>query len=317
VERAAIGFLAALPAVVYATAVAGASVGPWGIAATLGLLAALAPALGLLRRDLAPVAWLPGLFLGLVLFLVCGISVNPLPGPLGGLTGGWAVGAPVFAGLAIFSVDRAPGRRIFLLVVALLASAALLAVVTPGSPGSVAALGPAFAQVPKQQALALASILAGGAATGAPFLAAPVWPFGALVLLAGAGGLLALVGIDPDRLPEGIGHEVVNPNVPAGKYRSLLVEGRSRLEEASPPERPRSTDPGALVSVAVATLAAVGSLTGAILDPDWLLLGTAVVAGVLLGGALFVWRWSEWRRSAPPAPAVPAPTPGAAASEAL
>ncbi len=285
-NRARFALLALLPAAGYASYEGARSVGPWGLAAAIGVGAALLPLLGLARDDLDVLGWIPGLFLGTVLFVLCGVTVSPIPGPLAGLIGGWAVAAPLFAAIAAIGSDRAPGRRVFLLVLALLAGLAVLAVASAGPAGSPGTFAQAFAQVPKRQALALATVLTGGSSLSAPFLAVPVLPYDALALLAGAGGLVGLLALPGEGEPEAIGHDLRRPDVPEGTYRSLLVEGRSRLAEATPNERPTSAEPAAIVSLFAAALAALGSLLGASFDPDWLIAGTATLVIALLAAIL-------------------------------
>lgn len=296
---APIALLAIFPAVLYASAVAANEVGVWSLAGALGVAAALLPAAGIARRDLAVLVWLPGLFLGAVLFLTSGISVNALPGPLGDLTGGWAVGAPAFAAIGAVAVGGARGRRVFLLSVALLAALAVLAVSASTGGAGLAAFAESFAQVPRLQAETIATILTGGSTAGAPFLSAPLLPFDALALLAGAGGLASLLAVDVDEALEGLGHEGPNADVPEGKYRSLLIEGRSRLAEAAPSQVPVAADPGAFLSLVAGAALGAGALVAATVAPDWLLLGTIVAVIVLLGTVLFSLRFPRRRRVRP------------------
>jgi hypothetical protein len=306
-RRSELAMLAIVPAILYASLEGLFDVSPLDLPTVFGVLAAVFPAIGLVRRDLAALGWLPGSFLGIVLFLLASVSPTTVPGALGSLCGGWAIGSPIFAGIAAASAPEAPGRRTAALLIALLAGAAVLALASPGGSPTSAVFATAFAQLPREQAIAIAGVLTGGGSAGAPFEVATTPLYTALVLLAGAGGLASVLGLEPEREPEALGFDHPAPNVPEGTFRSLLPDGRLRLAEGSPPEQPMGPDRPALLSVLVAVSAALLSLTAATLWPDQLLEATAGAVIALLAVALFA-LWS--RRSTNPAPLkLPVPKP--------
>jgi hypothetical protein len=290
VNRSEAGMLAVLPALVFAAAVGVENVHGWNAIAVVGAISAVLPVIGRVRDELAVLGWIPGLFFGFLLFLLSGISRNPLPGPLGDLAGGWAVLAPLFVAGALFSRQRAPGSRSVLVIIGLLASVAVLFVASYGPYGSPTDFAEAFAQVPRAQADVLGSILTGGNPTTAPFVAVGSPVFALLVLLAGAGAIVGLLAVDPERDPEYIGFEGPAPRVPAGTYRTLFPDGRQSLTEATPSSRPGSAEPSTLVSVVAATAAAIVSLTLASAWPNALIPGTAAVLIALLAATLLAFR---------------------------
>ena len=308
-NRSELGLLAVVPALLYAVDIAAGGVQGWSGPAFIGALAGVAPVIGLYRRDLAILGWLPGLFFGVLLFTLSGISVNPLPDPLGDVVGGWAVLAPVFVGIAAIAPGRSPSTRSVLLVLAFLTAAAAVTLGTTGGFASPSDFANAFAQVPRSQAEALGAILTGGAPSASPFIAAATPTFSALLLLAGAGGLSGLLAVDPAHDPESLGFEGAEPHLPAGPVRSLLPDGRAELDRASRPERPAGADPSTILSVVIAGVAAVLSLVVAGTAPNDLIPGTAGAAILLLAASLLTLRSHSMappRPSAAPAGAAPA-----------
>jgi hypothetical protein len=301
--RSDLGLLATVPLFVYAAVQGFDAIGPVDGAVVLGFLAALAPALGLWRRDLELLGWLPGTFLLVVTLTVAGISPNALPGALGELAGGFVIGSPFFAGLIAAASGDHVGRRAFALIVALLAAAAVVSIAASGAAGDASGLATLFAQVPKLQALAVASVLTGMGIANAPFVSSTTPLFAGLALLAGAGGLASLVSVDRSRDPEALGFDTPGAPVPEGTYRSLLPDGRLRLTEATAPERPSGADPSSLGSVVVAAGAALATLVVATEAPDHLIAVTVGIAVVLLAAVLL----TVWTRRPRTTPAVPSP----------
>ncbi|HTT26021.1 MAG TPA: hypothetical protein VMH90_03540 [Thermoplasmata archaeon] len=318
-NRGDLGLLALFPLLVYTSYAAAASVATLSSAATLGLLTALVPALGLVRRDLGAVTWVPGTFLGITVFVTSGISVNDYPGVFGDLLGGWALGAPIFIGLGAVYARDSPGTRIFLVVLAFLAGAAALSAVAVGPFGTADGFGLVFAQLPRLQGSALGVVLTGGAPGVIPMFRGITGAYLPLALLGAAGTLGGLLGVDPSETPESLGFEEPEPHVPEGTYRSLFPEGRLRLGEATPAENPPAADLPSLVSVGAAVLVALTALVLAARDPDHLLPLTAGVVIVLLAATLALSYTSRPpTKPAPRAlPETPAPTPVAAPAERL
>ncbi|MCI4367313.1 MAG: hypothetical protein L3K08_06145 [Thermoplasmata archaeon] len=285
-NRGDLGLLALFPLLLYSTYEATQSVSSLGSDAALGLLTAFLPALGLLRRDLGVLTWVPGVFLGLTVFITSGITVNDYPGLFGNLLGGWTLGAPVFLGLGAVYAKDSPGTRIFLVLVAFLASAAVLSSAAAGPWGSADDFGLLFAQLPRMQASALGIILTGGAPAVLPMFRGTSGWFLPLGLLGGAGTIAGLLAVDPAESPESLGFEQPEPHVPEGTFRSLFPEGRSRLSESTPIEYPPSADLPSVVSVIAASIIAVVALVVATTDPDHLLALSAGTVIVLLAATL-------------------------------
>ena len=173
-NRSDLGLLAIFPVLLYSTFVAVGSVSALTAAAAVGLLTAFVPILGLLRREVGGFGFVPGLYLGLALFTTSGITVNDFPGVFGDLLGGWALGAPVFLGLLAVYARDSTGARIFLVVLALLASAAVLSVATGGPFGTSDSFGLLLAQIPRTQANTLGVVLSGGAPERTPVGSMPL-----------------------------------------------------------------------------------------------------------------------------------------------
>jgi len=308
-NRSDLGLLALVPALAYAVVHGVQAVAPLDAVAGIGALSALAPAVGLVRRDLAVLGWLPGIFFTVVLFTVAGISANALPGALGDLAGGFALCAPFFLLLGAAASPDEPGRRAALLVLSLLAAAAVLAAAQIGPGGSAANFAVAFAQIPRAQASALGGVLTGASSGTAPFVAVASSTFSLLVLLAGAGALASLLGVDPSRDPEGLGFDAPTAPVPEGTYRSLLPDGRLRLNEATPAARPVGPDTTSVLSVLGAAAAGLTSLLVATYDPDDLISVTAgITIALLVGVLLTMWR-TRVPLTAPAPPALPPARP--------
>jgi hypothetical protein len=302
-NRGDLGLFALFPLAAYATWVAAQSVSGLDAAAALGLLASVLPLIGFARRDIAFLAWVPGVFLGLTVYLTSGVSVNDFPGFFGDLLGGWALGAPVFLAIGALYAKESPGTRIFLIVLVLLASAASLSAAALGPYGTSDAFGLVFAQVPRMQAEALGVVLTGGAPAVLPmFRGVGAW-FLPLGLLAGAGGLVGLLAVDPSAPPEALGFDQVDPHIPEGMFRSLFPEGRSRLTEATPVEHPPSADLPSVASLVVAVAVALVALYLATVDPDQLLPFTAGTVIALLAASLALsYASRNPRRAVPTAP---------------
>jgi hypothetical protein len=187
----------------------------------------------------------------------------------------------VFLGLCAAYLPDSPGSRTFLLVLAFLASAAVISVASVGPYPSSDAFGLGFAQLPRAQASALGVVLTGGAPSPVPMFRGTSSVFLPLALLAAAGALVSLLSVDPTKPPEALGYERVDPNVPEGRFRSLFPEGRARLAEATATELPAGAEAPSLTSLFVAVLAAMAALTLASLDADHLM---PLVAGVVIIG---------------------------------
>ena len=312
--RPEIAALVLLAPLAYASADGLGQLGPIGPVVLLGALAGVLPLVGLLRPDLRLVAAVPGFFLFLVLFTVSGIATNDLPGPLGELIGGWAAASPLYIGILALSARDSPGVRALLAVVALLAAVAVVAVAQAGPFDAPAAFANAFVRVPRLQAEALVVILTGGVPSTIPLDPGVPGAFVALLLLGGAGALAGLLSVDPDRPLDAVGFENPEAPVPEGTYRSLFPEGRDRLREASPDERPAAPELPSLGSLLAAVIAGLTVLAMASSLPNLLLPAVAVIVVLtLLVVALGSYRSRPERTTRPSKTPVPAPAdPGPA-----
>lgn len=303
--------IALLAPLVYAAAVALPALGPVDLAVFLGVLAAVGPAAGLVSEELGRIAWLPGLFLFVVLFTVSGITPNALPGPLGDLIGGWVAASGLFAGLIALGARDARGTRAFTSVVALLAAVATVATASAGPWSSPAAFANAFAALPRSQADALGVVLTGSVPSALPFDAGLSGLFLLLLLLGGAGALSGLFSVDTGRPVELLGFERSDPEVPEGTFRSLFPEGRERLKEATPSAEPTAAELPALGSLLTAVLAGTAALVAAVYWPDDLLpFVTGATVALVIAVAVASWRSRPegfGRGPAPPPSAAPTP----------
>lgn len=309
-NRSEIAAYALLVPLAYASYLAFGALAPLGVYDLLGLAAALGPAFALLRRDLSALPWLPGLFLFVVVFTVDGFSSNVLPGPLGGLAGGWVAGAPLFVGLSALAARRSAGSRALLSVVALLTATAVAALAQAGRYADPSAFANAFAALPRTEATALTTILTGGVPVYLPFDVPLPELFFPLALLGGAGALSGLLAVEGDRPIDAFGFDVIEPEVPEGTFRSLLPEGRERLKETTPEELPGAADLAALASLLVAVTAGLETLLLAIYSPNAVLPSiTGLTVGLLV---VIVFVSYRSRGDAPPRRPAASPSPAPA-----